>query len=97
MLSLAAVAFCLSAVSVLSQGARGARPWGAGLLALACGASATVQFGVLEGVLVTLVLLMTVASVLVLVLAPRPERARRVAWVGALGGVVFGVLGRLGG
>ena len=88
MLSLAALAFSLSAVSVLSEGTRGGSPWMAALLALAAAGSAVAGFGVLQGLLVTLVLAMTAASVLVLVLAPRPERARTVALVSGLLGLV---------
>lgn len=88
MLSLAAIAFSLSAVSVLAQGGRGACRWVAVPLALAAAGSAVIGFGVLQGLLVTLVLAMTAASVLVLVLAPRPERARTVALVSGLVGLV---------
>ena len=88
MLSLAALAFSLSAVSVLSQGRRGASPWVAALLALAAAASAVVRFGVPRGLVVLPVLAMAAASVLVLVLAPRPEHARTVALVSGLVGVV---------
>jgi hypothetical protein len=88
MLSLAALAFSLSAVSVLGQGGRGASRWVAVPLALAAAGSAVAGFGVLQGLIVTLVLAMTAASVLVLVLAPRPERARTVALVSGLLGLV---------
>ncbi|EPX59393.1 hypothetical protein D187_002883 [Cystobacter fuscus DSM 2262] len=88
MLSLAALAFSLSAVSVLGQAGRGASRWMAAPLALAAAGSAVAGFGVLQGLIVSLVLAMTAASVLVLVLAPRPERARTVALVSGLVGLV---------
>ncbi|MET0403877.1 MAG: hypothetical protein ABW123_15810 [Cystobacter sp.] len=88
MLSLAALAFSLSAVSVLGQGPRAGAPWVAALLALAAAASSVLEHGVLQGFLVTLVLAMAAASVLVLVLAPRPERSRTVALVSGLAGLV---------
>jgi hypothetical protein len=97
MLSLAALAFSLSAVSVLAQGGRGASWWMAALLALAAVASAVAGFGVLQGLIVTLVLAMTAASVLVLVLAPRPERARTVALVSGLVGLVPAVVAGVSG
>ncbi len=92
MLSLAALAFSLSAVSVLGQGDRGASRWMAVPLALAAAGSAVAGLGVLQGLIVTFVLAMTAASVLVLVLAPRPERARTVALVSGLVGLVPVVL-----
>ncbi|ATB42078.1 hypothetical protein CYFUS_007555 [Cystobacter fuscus] len=88
MLSLAALAFSLSAVSVLGQDGGGASRWIAVPLALAAAGSAVAGFGVLQGLIVSLVLAMTAASVLVLVLAPRPERARAVALVSGLVGLV---------
>lgn len=88
MLSLSAWAFSLAAVSLLSQGRRGAAPWGAGVLGLAALALAVVRFGLARGLLVGLMLAMGAASVLVLVLAPRPGRARGVALVSVLGGVL---------
>ena len=88
MLSLAALAFSLSAVSVLGQGRREGTPWVAAGLALAAAASAVAGLGPLQGLLVVGVLAMAAASVLVLVLAPRPERARWVAWVSGVLGLV---------
>ncbi|HEX8538984.1 MAG TPA: hypothetical protein VF664_16055, partial [Cystobacter sp.] len=75
-------------VSVLGQGGRGASQWVAVPLALAAAGSAVAGFGVLQGLIVTLVLAMTAASMLVLVLAPHPERARTVALVSGLVGLV---------
>ncbi|RYZ43133.1 MAG: hypothetical protein EOO71_05110 [Myxococcaceae bacterium] len=84
MLSLAALAFCVSAVAGLGAGLR-AR-WFAAVPGLACVACCLRGFGPVAGLLVLAVLAMTAASVLVLLLAPRPARARTVAWVsGAVG------------
>ncbi|QRK09042.1 hypothetical protein JQX13_02425 [Archangium violaceum] len=92
MLSLAALAFSVSAVSFLSNGARGGSRWVAAGAALAAAASSIAAYGAVQGLLVTLVLAMTVASVLVLVLAPRPEHARTVAIVSGLLGLVPALL-----
>ncbi|WP_257463252.1 hypothetical protein [Archangium lipolyticum] len=91
-LSLAALAFCVSAVSWLSEGARGPTRWAAACTGLAAAACCVAGFGAVAGVLVLFVLAMTVASVLVLVLAPRPERARTFALVSGLLGLVPVVL-----
>jgi hypothetical protein len=88
MLSLAALAFALSAVAWLSQGAQKRTRWvalGAALASAGCGVAA---HGAVQGLLVTAVLAMTAASVLVLVLAPHPERARPVALVSGVLGLV---------
>lgn len=92
MLSLAALAFSVCAVSWLGQG-RGRLSRGAAVLpALAAAGCAVAAHGPLQGLLVTGVLAMTAASVLVLVLAPRPERARAVALVSGLVGLVPALL-----
>ncbi|MCY1043634.1 hypothetical protein OV208_20110 [Corallococcus sp. bb12-1] len=84
MLNLAALAFCVSAVSWLGSGRR--ERWLAAVPGFACLACCLGGFGPVAGLLVLSVLAMTVASVLVLLLAPRPARARTVAWVsGAVG------------
>jgi hypothetical protein len=96
-LSLAALAFCVSAISWLSDGARGHTRWGAACTGLAAATCCIAGFGVAGGLLALLVLTMAVASVLVLVLAPRPERARTLALVSGLLGLVPAVLaGALG-
>ncbi len=92
MLSLAALAFCVSAVSWLSEGTRGPTRWGVACTSLAAATCCVAGFGVVGGLLVLLVLAMAVASVLVLVLAPRPERARTLALVSGLLGLVPAVL-----
>ncbi|QRN97757.1 hypothetical protein JRI60_01325 [Archangium violaceum] len=92
MLSLAALAFCVSAVSWLSDGTRGPTRWAAACTGLAAAACCVAGSGAVGGLLVLLVLAMTVASVLVLVLAPRPEHARTVALVSGLLGLVPAVL-----
>ncbi|CAM4346458.1 hypothetical protein [Corallococcus exiguus] len=90
MLSLAALCFCVSAVSWLGGGVR-AR-WAASVPGLACLGCCVAGFGPVAGLLVSLVLAMTAASVGVLVLAPRPSRARTVAWVSGVAGLVPVVL-----
>ncbi|MBN8233448.1 hypothetical protein JYK02_38610 [Corallococcus macrosporus] len=94
MLSLAALCFCVSAVSWLGGGGR-AR-WLAGVPGLACLGCCVAGFGLVAGLLVLLVLAMTAASVLVLVLAPRPGRARAFAWVSGVAGLVPVVLMGMG-
>ncbi|ATB27595.1 hypothetical protein [Melittangium boletus] len=97
MLSLAALAFAVSSVANLSLGAEGRSRWVAALAALAAAGCGVAAHGAVQGLLVTGVLAMTAASVLVLVLAPRPERARPVALVSGLAGLLpallAGVLG----
>jgi hypothetical protein len=88
MLSLAAFAFSLSAVAWGSRGARGGSRWAAAALGLAAAGCAVLAHGAVQGLVVTGVLAMTAASVLVLVLAPRPERAWHVAWASGLAGLV---------
>ncbi|MFE8596365.1 hypothetical protein [Archangium violaceum] len=92
MLSLAALAFSVSAVSFLSNGERGSSQWVAVVAALAAAASSIAAYGAVQGLLVTLILAMTVASVLVLVLEPRPGHARTVAIVSGLFGLVPALL-----
>ncbi len=87
MLSLAAVAFAVSSVSWLSQGPGRHSRAGAALTAFAAVGCGVAAHGMVQGLLVTGVLAMTVASVLVLVLAPRPERARAVALVSGFMGL----------
>ncbi|WP_223646871.1 hypothetical protein [Corallococcus sp. EGB] len=86
MLSLAALCFCVSAVSWMGAGGR-AR-WGAAVPGLASMACCVGDFGWVAGLLVLGVLAMTAASGLVLVLAPRPSRARTFAWVSGVAGLV---------
>ncbi|NOK20199.1 hypothetical protein [Corallococcus carmarthensis] len=86
MLSLAALCFCVSAVSWLGGGARWR--WGAAVPGLASLGCCVGGFGPVAGLLVLAVLAMTAASVLVLVLAPRPSRARTFAWVSGVMGLV---------
>ncbi|MFP2895179.1 hypothetical protein [Corallococcus sp. 4LFB] len=73
-LSLAALCFCVSAVSWLACGGR-AR-WAASVPGLASLGCCLAGFGPVAGLLVLGVLAMTAASVLVLVLAPRLPGAR---------------------
>ena len=87
MLSLAALAFAFSAVSSLSLGAASRSRWVAALAALAAAGCGVAAHGAVQGLLMTGVLAMTAASVLVLVLSPRPERARTVALVSGLAGL----------
>jgi len=90
-LSLAALAFGLSATAFLS----GDRPRSAVLgaaLSLAC---AIVAFGFLRGAIVFFAIATTAASALVLVLPPVPRRARPVAWAGALSGGLCALLSEL--
>ncbi|RKG86898.1 hypothetical protein [Corallococcus terminator] len=92
MLSFAALAFCVSAVAWLGAGRRSR--WLAVVPGFACLACCLRDFGPVAGLLVLSVLAMTVASVLVLLLAPWPARARSVAWVsGAVGLVPVLLLG----
>ncbi|TSC25163.1 hypothetical protein [Corallococcus sp. Z5C101001] len=91
MLSLAALAFCVSAVSWLGGG--GGR-WLAAVPGLASLGCCLRGFGPVAGLLVWTVFAMASASVLVLVLAPRPARAHAVAWVsGGLGLLPLVLLG----
>jgi len=92
MLSVAALAFAFSAVAWLSQGARGRSGWAAAGTALAAAGCGVAAHGAVQGLLVTGVLAMTAASVLVLVLAPRPESARAVALASGLLGLLPAVL-----
>ncbi|GMT98743.1 hypothetical protein KH5H1_28620 [Corallococcus caeni] len=89
-LSLAALCFCASAVSWLACGGR-AR-WAASVPGLASLGCCLAGFGLVAGLLVLGALAMTAASVLVLVLAPRPARARAFAWVSGVAGLVPVVL-----
>ncbi|RKH52513.1 hypothetical protein D7W81_39795 [Corallococcus aberystwythensis] len=86
MLSLAALCFCVSAVSW--QGAGGRARWLSAVPWVASLGCCVGDFGPVAGLLVLLVLAMTAASVLVLVLAPRPSRARTFAWVSGVVGLV---------
>lgn len=86
MLSLAALCFCVSAVAWMGVGGR-AR-WLAAAPGLASLGCCVGGFGWVAGLLVLLVLAMTAASVLVLVLSPRPSRARAFAWVSGVVGLV---------
>jgi choline-glycine betaine transporter len=83
MLSLAALFFSVSAVAWMGGGA--AKRWAAVVPWLACLGCCVAGHGVASGLLVLSVMAMLAASVLVLLLAPRPTRARAVAW--ASGGV----------
>ncbi|MCY1035238.1 hypothetical protein OV207_27570 [Corallococcus sp. BB11-1] len=94
MLSLAALAFCVSAVSWLGAGRQGR--WLAAVPGLASLGCCLVGFGPVAGLLVLSVLAMTAASALVLWLAPRPHRARSVAWASGAVGLVPLVLMRVG-
>ncbi|RKG69653.1 hypothetical protein D7V80_07925 [Corallococcus sp. CA054B] len=86
MLSLAALCFCVSAVSWMGVGGR-AR-WIAAVPGLASLGCCVGDFGWVAGLLVLLVLAMTAASALVLVLPPWPSRARTFAWVSGVAGLV---------
>lgn len=94
MVSLAALCFCVSAVSWMGAGGR-AR-WLAAVPGLASLGCCVGEFGWVAGLLVLGVLAMTAASGLVLVLAPRPSRARAFAWVSGVTGLVPVVLTGVG-
>lgn len=81
MLQVAALMFAISCVALLSMAAQ-PRPLGGAAAALAAAAASTIaHFGVLSGLLVLAVLLLASASVLVLILAPRPALAHPLAGV----------------
>ena len=71
--------------------------WAAAVTALAAAGCAVVSHGAVQGLVVAGVLAMTAASVLVLVLAPRPERAGPVAWTCGLVGLVPALLAGVSG
>lgn len=87
-MSLAAVLFALATVAFLAHSARGAT-LAAALLAAAAAIVGPVQaFGAARGLVVFLLLAMTAASLLVLLLPPRPRLALPLALTAAgLGGV----------
>lgn len=88
MLEVAALLFAMSCVAFLSSSAQ-PRLVGAAVAAFAAAAASAIAcFGLLVGFLVLGVLLLALASVLVLILAPRPALARPLAGVSFALGVL---------